>query len=623
STQRQPHTALWLDQVDSGRWNEIVSTGPSQSGKSLLCYVLPILYHLFELRENVICGLPSMDMADEKYAVDIEPAIRASRYEMLLPRSGPGSKGGSVAGGKPVRFGNGTTLKFMSGGGKDKSRAGSTARVLVITETDGLDEAGTTSREADKIKQLEARLRAYGDRRMLYKECTVSIEQGHTWKKYQQSPSRIVVPCPRCLAWVSPEREHLQGWQNAETELEARERAHFCCPACGAAWTAEERIAAAQQSRLLLAGQSIDAEGQIVGEPQQTRTFGFRWSAFNNLFTTPAQLGAEEWHAARAENTENAEKEMRQFIWCLPYEPPALEIAPLDYQVLKRRFGDWPKGLVPAAAEKLSLGLDLGKRVGYWALASWMANGSGHICDYGTIDIPSDDLGQQRAMQLALREFRDRVLTGWTHESGGVRVPDIVLVDAGYQKEKQTDTPVVYEFLKEQDTPRSFRPVIGRGVSTYQRSEYRRPKKTGAEVKLIGEDYHVVWSPRYGIFLVEANADAWKLWLWEGLRWPLDQPGAITLYTGSTNEHITFTKHLTAEHLVEEFVAGKGLMRRWEQHSRANHYLDASYYACVGGHFVGARRIKPAVQAAGIAPAGPSTPAITTPDGRPYLITER
>ena len=45
----------------------------------------------------------------------------------------------------------------MSGGGSDKSRAGFTSRVVVITETDGLDETGGRSREADKVTQLEAR----------------------------------------------------------------------------------------------------------------------------------------------------------------------------------------------------------------------------------------------------------------------------------------------------------------------------------------------------------------------------------------------------------------------------------------------------------------------------------
>jgi hypothetical protein len=43
---------------------------------------------------------------------------------------------------KPPRVTNGAVLKFMSGGGGDKSRAGYTARVVVVTDTDGLDTPG-------------------------------------------------------------------------------------------------------------------------------------------------------------------------------------------------------------------------------------------------------------------------------------------------------------------------------------------------------------------------------------------------------------------------------------------------------------------------------------------------
>jgi hypothetical protein len=52
---RQPFAGLWLDAVDSGRWTRYVATGPTQSGKTLCCFVLPLLYHLFEIGETVIC----------------------------------------------------------------------------------------------------------------------------------------------------------------------------------------------------------------------------------------------------------------------------------------------------------------------------------------------------------------------------------------------------------------------------------------------------------------------------------------------------------------------------------------------------------------------------------------
>jgi hypothetical protein len=132
-------------------------------------------------------------------------------------RQGGGSRGGRV---ESIQFLNGATLKFMSGGGSDNSRAGFTSRVVVVTETDGMDESGGTSREADKITQLEARTRAYGHRKHIYLECTASTEEGRTWREYQQgTASRIVLCCPHCGDWVSPEREHLVGWKEAATRM--------------------------------------------------------------------------------------------------------------------------------------------------------------------------------------------------------------------------------------------------------------------------------------------------------------------------------------------------------------------------------------------------------------------
>jgi phage terminase large subunit GpA len=176
---RQPYTGLWFDQIDSGRWSRCVATGPTQSGKSLTCFVIPMLYHLFEMGETVICGLPDMDMAADKWREDILPVIDQSRFRSLLPSAGGGSRGGRV---ESLQFANGATLKFMSGGGSDKSRAGFTSRVVVITETDGMDKAGGNSRESDKITQIEARTRAYGSRKRIYMECTPSLENGRTWQ---------------------------------------------------------------------------------------------------------------------------------------------------------------------------------------------------------------------------------------------------------------------------------------------------------------------------------------------------------------------------------------------------------------------------------------------------------
>ena len=117
-----------------------------------------------------------------------------------------------------------------------------------------------------EITQLEARTRAYGSRKRMYMECTVSTEQGRTWQEYLAgTQSRIVLPCPHCHQWVSPEREHLTHWQRAESQQAARNTGAFGCPSCGEIWGEEDRRAANQACRLLHAGQSIDDAGNVAG----------------------------------------------------------------------------------------------------------------------------------------------------------------------------------------------------------------------------------------------------------------------------------------------------------------------------------------------------------------------
>ncbi|MFQ5507119.1 MAG: phage terminase large subunit family protein, partial [Planctomycetota bacterium] len=368
----QPYGRLYFEAVDSGLWNRFNATGPTQTGKTLHCFATPTLFHLFEVGETVICGVADEDMAADKWRDDLLPVIERTRYRELLPRHGAGARGGKIK--DAIQFRHGPVLKFMTGGGGDKSRAAFTARVLVVTETDGLDTSDTTSREADKVRQLEARTRAYDDAKRVYLECTVSIPEGRTWQEYTAgTKSKIVLPCPRCRAWVTPEREHLQGWQDAESEIEARELAHFCCPDCGQHWTEEERREANLRGQLLHRGQEIDEKGKIAGPLPQTQTLGFRWSHVNNFFSSAGNAGAEEWRKPRAVDEENAEKELCQFTWALPYKGPVEEEAHLDPHLLAERTVDLPKGIVPAGTEFLTMGLDLGKWQAHWILVAWKA----------------------------------------------------------------------------------------------------------------------------------------------------------------------------------------------------------------------------------------------------------
>lgn len=577
---RQPYTGLWFDQVDSGRWSRLVATGPTQSGKSLTCFVIPLIYHLFEYGETVICGLPDMDMASDKWREDILPIIERSKYRRQLPAKGSGSRGGLV---QSIQFRNGATLKFMSGGGGDKSRAGFTSRVLVITETDGMDEAGRESREADKVSQLLARTRAFGNRARIYMECTVSTEAGRTWQEYTHgTKSCIVLPCPHCQAWVSPEREHLVGWQEAGSQIEARNTGRFSCPACSESWTDEERITANRSGRLMHDGQTIE-NSEVAGPAPQTDTLGFRWSAVNNLFLSAGEIAGDEWRASRAADEENAERERRQFVWCLPVVPTKWTDAEIEVHELACRIADVPRGVVPATAQFLTAAMDLGKYLNHWVVVAWSPGPFAHVVDYGRIEVASDDLGVEAATMVALRQFRSLATAGWPKESEMLK-PQLALVDAGYM------TDVVYAFCRE--TGNRFIASVGRGAGQQHQQTYNRQTQTGSVVRHLGEGFHINWLPQANTFLTEVDADHWKTWVHQRLVTPTTSPGAMTLFQASSTEHLAFAKHLTAEVKTEEFIAGKGMVIKWERRRRQNHWFDALYNACAAGHYCGVRLVE-------------------------------
>lgn len=612
---RQPFSGLLLDELDSGRWNRSAVVGCVQGGKSLFGFVEPTLYHLFECRETVICGLPTMDIAGDKFREELLPVIDRSRYRNLLPKRGPASRGGTGHL-EFVKFAHGPTLKFMSGGGKDSKRSSFTSRVVVITEADKMDQPGEASREADPVTQLEARMLAYEQAlRRLYMECTVSVAAGRIWREYLAGTvSKIACPCPHCRQYVTPEREHLVGWQAAESKMEAQRLATFVCPDCAAIITPEERVEMNRRAVLVHRGQEITPEGQVTGPLPETDTLGFRFNAFNNLFLSAGEIGAKEWAAREADNEDDAEKELCQFIWAVPWDPPKLDLTPLDVQVLKKRTAIDRKGVVPAETDFLTVGADLGKWVGWWIAIAWRTGGSSRIVDYGTFEVPSKDQDVAVAILNALREFRDGTIAlGWPTSDGQARLPDQVWIDAGYQPAS------VYAFIRESGD--RFRPALGQGAGQHYPSRYHKPSNTNQRVRAIGQEYHFVYMKDERVLVAEVNADAWKSFLHERLITPVDEPGAMTFYQSSdANEHLSISKHFTAEKQTEEFLAGKGWIKKWVRSSRRNHWFDAAYNACAAGHLCGVRLVK--------SPKPPSPPPakrprFTTPSGQPYLVTER
>lgn len=646
-----PFQRLFFAALDGGEFSGYAITGPAQATKSTIGFVIPTLYYLFELGETIAIGLPDLKMADDKWRMDILPAIKSSNFAGMLPASGPGSRDGKIE--STIKFQNGAVLKFMGGGGGDEARSGFTARRVLITEVDKLDEIGGASREADKIKQMQARTQAYGDKGFCGLESTVSQSWGRIWREYQAGTcSSIFCPCPHCREWVSPDRDSLVGWKDAESEGEVRERAAWCCPACGEIFSETQRREMNAAGVLVHKGQKVEwADGVqrrlsgdgrgvleagigmerrendasrgsegivggtagrgghshdrrsganiedlvcteacniqrggvcnsrpqavcdsyvIHGQEAKTRTLSLRYNAFNVTFPewTAAFVATKEWEAAREEDEENGQRAVKQFVWALPHDPPGLDVDKLDWRAITRRQRTTARGVCPADTQCLIVTADPGKRLIHWNAVAFGTDSVATVVDYGRVEIASDELGEERALLIGLRDLRDLLAGRFKLETGAAINPTAAIVDSG-----NWDV-VVHAFVAESPGWNASKGFGG--------TMYKTPKAAP-----YGNHCHIAILPNKNARLIEFDTDHWKDRAHESLTLPARTPGAVALFSEDPKEHTAYAKHCVAEELKQVFRGGREV-RAWDNSAkRANHYWDCLTLALLGGHLAG------------------------------------
>jgi phage terminase large subunit GpA-like protein len=574
---RQPAHGLFFDAVDAGQFFRYACTGPQQSGKTLAFVVIPILYHLFERVQTVLFGLPTMDMAADKWKMDIRPAIEASRYAQFLPRKGSGSGGGTPS---LIQFNNGAALKFISAGGDDSKRAGFTGPVLVVTEVSHLDEVGGKSDEATKLKQMEGRVRAYraSGQARIYLESTVTVETGRIWQEWSQGTAgEVVFPCFSCGEFIVPSRDNLIGWHDATTEAEAEAASRWACPACGILFDDAQRIQQLTQARLRHRGQIILPDGSLHGEIPATKTMGFRYSAATNTFVTAGIVGADEWRGMREVDRDNSEREILQWTWALPAKPKETAVEPLDWKTVMHRQSQYRRGLVPADCSRIAAGVDVrAAQLDWFVIAKHDTSGQPFCVDYGYEPIQRELTDLPTAIRQAVRLLMEKFEAGWELENGGQRGAEIVMIDAGWE------TDLIRSIVATNDT---WNTCKGFGFKQHSGTTYHAPKDKSKITLRIGEGWHDVafldGTKRYREY--QNNADHWKRRVHQALSVEATSAAALLLpRTDKPEGRMEVAKQLTAEREVQEFQVGKGTVTKWTQTFSRNHLLDACYLAFVG-----------------------------------------
>jgi phage terminase large subunit GpA-like protein len=454
---------------------------------------------------------------------------------------------------------------------------------VVLTEVDKMDQPGKGSRESDPITQFEGRSKSFGDRALVYGECTFSTKLGRIYREIAEfgTDTRVWIPCPHCGEYVWCDRKSFGGWQEAADLPTARARAHFTCPRkeCAAIWTEADRAAANRSPVLASSTQTVARDGTVSGSPPSTNTFGFHWNAMHNLLVTQADIGEAEFRAERSGSMDD-KKALDQFTWAEPHEEELVDLSALTKEVLFRKITQHPRGVVPDGTARITVFIDLGLYRCWWMAAAWLPDAQGHVIDYGSLEVPQDRQKNPLAILGTLNAFREEVLKyGWKAGTG-TRAADLVLVDSGWQRD------IAYKFVK--DSGHGYLASKGLGSGRDQQ-RWRNPAPGPG--RQVGRDWVIMLQPD-GTRLVDMHADYWKRQVHAGFAAAPGAPGSLSLYHCEPREHLGFIRQITAEREEEEFVAGRGAQVYWNRLQKDNHYLDCAYGARAAADMLGIRLIE-------------------------------
>jgi len=622
---RQPFAGLFLEQVELAErglvpWTDFVAMGPTQSGKTTLILVV-MMYVLFELKENVIFGIPTGDMASKKWRKDIKPLIASSQYADLMPVAGPGSQGGDVS---AVYFKNGTSLLFMTSGGGREQRSSDTARWLIVTEADSFSEVDSAGGEGRKIDQLIARTHSFGHRRRVFAECTVTTDSAFVWDTYKKksSESVIVSQCRGCGEWVRMERHHLVGWQEGQTQIESGRLARWTCEKCGILLDEADRQEAVSRSKLIHKGQTINGDGEISGPIPETRTLGFRWNAWDNRlsWTTPF-IAETEFAASKAKDQDAAGIMLGQFYWALPRESDAVDEYPLELDDVKeRREQQWIRGLLPPDTELATIGLDIGSSNLHWTLIAARPSGWHHVADYGQVKVQKTG-DAAKSIANAVHEFSSRVVEGWP-VSGSERViiPEQVFVDSGWGDYADLIC------IACQELGNRFRAIKGYGFGQSRGltdTKYLPPEDETKKASNLGTGWHLVVLSKKGFELVHLDSNYWKTKCHQGLHAEKSANDAMTICVDGSSDRIAFDRQLLSEKPVKtmELTADGWKARNvWVRQSKVNHWFDSTCYGLAAADFVRTVRAARAANSQGVQV---ESREFAMPDGTPFFVGAR
>lgn len=392
------------------------------------------------------------------------------------------------------------------------------------------------------------------------------------WRLFQEGTRHHWAwPCPHCDEYFVPMMKHL-GWPKGATPAVARRSAFLTCPHCGceisdADGSAKEAMN--ERGVMIAPGQTIADAFADVNLPD-TSTYSQWTSGLCSPFVSWGER-AEKLLASKQTGESDKQQTTVNANFGELWTPMGGDIP--EWEAIRGLALPYLEHDVPVGVLALTCGVDVQKNRLVYVVRGWGARQESWLVTRGEMWGPTSEDG----VWTDLADFLQS-------RFGGMHIVRS-FVDAGFRPGKPDLVPEhkVYEFAR-----RHSRTVFAtKGFET-------RP--TPLSVNRIDVTPKGGKS-KYGLDLVRLNADFFKSWVHERIRWPEGQPGGWHLFEGIDED---YCRQIVAEVRTKK-PGGVGFA--WVVKSKNNHFLDAEALAYAAAYMLGIQRLRDGTQAPDREPA--------------------
>ena len=476
----------------------------------------------------------------------------------------------------------------------------------------------STSKEGDPLALFENRFKDHPNHKQILESTPTQKKRSRVERGLAQSTNcRYWVPCPHCgryqrllLGRGNPEEPGVV-WEKLPTGRNdadlARKTATYRCAHCpepicdhhrpammragvwvpeGCAVSDAKAAAAATRWPLIEASHAVD---YLTGhQVRDGRVAGYQLSSLYALTSTWGEI------AERFVRVKSDTGALQDFVNSWLGETYERNRIKLTWEELGAKLiVDVPHGVVPRTMSLVVVGVDKQDDRFEWVADAWGPERTSHTLDYGACD----DLDDLEAACIN-RTF--------PHQDGGAPLrPAMVLIDSGFRPKG------VYEFCRG-CLKKGWKVLPCKGSSKPLNATYRKVT--------LGKDTSMP-----GMILVHVDTQTTQDWLDRQLRL-VDRgaPGGAALFAAPLGEHQDFLEQLLNDAAVAKLDSRNYASEVWERPDPTlpNDKRDCRRYGMAA--MLLATRGAPILPRGALPPAKPpDRPALTMPDGRPYLITER